>query len=74
MRMTENDFIKVLQKYKNPAIIVFINDEGELKMQTSADLELTLDMLKHAVDFLPSCTEVEVSSTETLFTSNTNIH
>lgn len=72
--MSENDFIKVLTKFPNAAIILYITDEGELKLQTSADLELATDMLQAAAGFLPDAKEVEVSSTETLFTSNTNIH
>ena len=72
--MTEEDFIKVLTSYEEPAIILYITPEGELKMQTSANLDLAKDMLDCAAKFVVKSVEVELSDGNSEFISKSNFH
>lgn len=70
----EKKFSKLLTDYEHPAIIVYINDSGELKLQTSGSLELTQRMLSAAADFVLQSTEVDVSDGYSEFVNNINLH
>lgn len=70
----EKKFIKLLTDYEHPAIIVYINDSGELKLQTSGSLELTQRMLSSVTDFVLQSTEVDVSDGYSEFVNNINLH
>lgn len=70
----EKKFSKLLTDYEHPAIIVYINDSGELKLQTSGSLELTQRMLSAAADFVLQSKEVDVSDGYSEFVNNINLH
>jgi hypothetical protein len=70
----EKKFIKLLTDYEHPAIIVYITDSGDLKLQTSGDLELTQRMLGAAADFVLQSKEVDVSDGYSEFVNKINLH
>lgn len=72
--MDEKKFLKVLTKYERPAIILYIDDVGDLKLITSADLTDAQDMLAQAASFVLESTDVEVSDGTSEFVSNINLH
>lgn len=72
--MDEKKFLKVLTKHEHPCIILYIDDAGELKLLTSAELSDAQEMLAHAAEFVLQSTDVELSDGTTEFVSNIKFH
>jgi hypothetical protein len=68
------NFKKMLTEFPNPCIILYIDDAGQLLMESSADIGLAQDMLQAAAEFLPTAVDVEVSDGTSEFVSKSNFH
>jgi hypothetical protein len=68
------NFKKMLTEFSNPCIILYIDDAGQLLVESSADIGLTQDMLQAAAEFLPTAVDVEVSDGASEFVSKSNFH
>lgn len=67
-------FKNVLTKHPFPAIIIYIDSDGELHLETSAEPELCFEMVSHVAVNLPFQTPIEVSDEEINFVPRTDLH
>ena len=72
--MSEKKFMKVLTKYEKPCIILYIDEQDELKLLTSAELEDAQNMLAHAAEFVLESEDIEVSDGTSEFVSRIQLH